>query len=55
VPSLSLSEVLNAAYKFQEWLNFYWNFYVAFTGAVIGWVFASKGWSRSQRWAVTLF
>ena len=55
MPSLGLSEVLNAAYKFQEWLNFYWNFYVAFTGAVIGWVFASKGWSRSQRWAVTLF
>ena len=55
MPTLGLPDVLNAAYKFQDWLNFYWNFYVAFTGVVIGWVFSSKGWSTSQRWTVTLF
>jgi hypothetical protein len=53
--TLGLPEVLNAAYKLNDWLNFYWNFYVVFTGVVIGWVFSSKGWSAPQRWAVTLF
>ena len=53
--TLGLPEVLTLAYKLNDWLNFYWNFYVVFTGVVIGWVFSSKGWSTPQRWAVTLF
>ena len=36
------------------WLNFYWNFYVAFTGVVIGCVFSSKGWPTSQRIVVSI-
>ena len=55
MPTLGLSDVLAAAYKLNDWLNFYWNFYVAFTGVVIGWVFGSKGWQSSQRVIVTLF
>ena len=55
MPTLGLPDVLNAAYKLNDWLNFYWNFYVAFTGVVIGWVFGSKGWSTAQRAIVTLF
>jgi hypothetical protein len=52
---LSNADVLNAAYKLRDWLNFYWNFYVAFSGIVIGWVFSSKGWSNAQRVMVSLF
>ena len=53
--ALDLPTVLNAAYKLNDWLNFYWTFYVVFTGVVIGWVFNSKGWSSAQRAVVTLF
>ena len=53
--ALSLQDILGAAYRLNDWLNFYWNFYVAFTGVVIGWVFNSKGWSTAQRVFVTLF
>lgn len=52
---LSLQDTLGAAYRLNDWLNFYWNFYVAFTGVVIGWAFNSKGWSTAQRVFVTLF
>jgi hypothetical protein len=38
-----LNTVLSAACKLNDWLNFYWNFYVAFAGVVIGWVFNSTG------------
>ena len=55
MPPLDLKDVLGAAYKLNDWLNFYWNFYVVFTGVVIGWVFNSKGWSTAQRVVVTLF
>src|SRR4029453_15934071 len=55
MPTLGLPEVLNAAYKLNDWLNFYWNFYVAFTGVVIGWVFSSKGWPTAQKAIVTAF
>ena len=53
--ALSPQDILGAAYRLNDWLNFYWNFYVAFTGVVIGWVFNSKGWSTAQRVVVTLF
>jgi hypothetical protein len=53
--TLGLKDILEAAYKLNDWLNFYWNFYVAFTGVVIGWAFSSKGWSSAQRVFVTLF
>lgn len=53
--ALSLKDILDAAYRLNDWLNFYWNFYVAFTGVVIGWAFNSKGWSTAQRVFVTLF
>ena len=52
---LDVKDVLNAAYKLNDWLNFYWNFYVVFSGVVIGWVFNSKGWADSQRIIVSLF
>ncbi len=52
---LDLKQTLDAAYKLNDWLNFYWNFYVVFTGVVIGWVFNSKGWSTSQRAVVSVF
>jgi hypothetical protein len=54
-PLNDLKEVLNALYKFNDWLNFYWNFYVAFSGVVIGWVFNSKGWLTGQRVIVSIF
>ena len=52
---LDLKQTLDAAYKLNDWLNFYWNFYIVFTGVVIGWVFNSKGWPRSQRVVVSAF
>jgi hypothetical protein len=52
---LDLKQTLDAAYKLNDWLNFYWNFYVVFTGVVIGWIFNSKGWLVPQRVVVSLF
>jgi len=53
--ALDLKDVLGIAYKLNDWLNFYWNFYVVFSGVVIGWVFNSKGWPTAQRVIVTIF
>ncbi len=36
--ALGANDVLGAAYQLNGWLNFYWNFYVVFSGVVIGWV-----------------
>ena len=52
---MTIDDVFGAAYKLNDWLNFYWNFYVVFTGVVIGWVFNSKGWSTLQRVIVSIF
>lgn len=52
---LDLKQTLDTAYKLNDWLNFYWNFYIAFTGVVIGWVFSSKGWTTAQRVVVSAF
>ena len=51
---LTTDDVLGAAYKLNDWLNFYWNFYVVFTGVVIGWVLNSKDWSDLQRMIVSV-
>ncbi len=48
-------QILNAAYKLTDWLNFFWNFYVAFTAAILGWVFSAKNpWPRAQKIVVTI-
>src|SRR5688500_17869597 len=48
-------QILNAAYKLTDWLNFFWNFYVAFTAGILGWVFSAKNrWPRAQKIVVTL-
>ena len=52
---MTLNDVLAVAYKLNDWLNFFWNFYVVFTGVVIGWVFNAKGWSTAQRIVVSVF
>jgi hypothetical protein len=51
---LTLVDLLNATYKLNDWLNFYWNFYVVFSGVVVGWTFNSKGWKTFQRVAVSI-
>ena len=48
--------MLNAAYKLNDWINFYWNFYVVFVGVVFGWIFSAKyPWQFKQQFVVTIF
>jgi hypothetical protein len=53
----TIDQMLNAAYKLNDWLNFYWNFYVVFVGVVFGWIFSAKapGWQFIQQFVVTAF
>jgi hypothetical protein len=52
----SIDQMLNAAYKLSEWLNFYWNFYVVFVGVVLGWIFSAKNpWQPNQKYVVSAF
>jgi len=51
----STAEILNAAFKLTDWLNFFWNFYVAFTAGILGWVFGAKNpWSAAQKVVVSI-
>lgn len=53
---VSIDQMLNAAYKLNDWLNFYWNFYVGFVGVVFGWIFSAKSpWQLEQQLIVTAF
>jgi len=51
---MTFDQMLAAAYKFTDWLNYYWNFYVFFLAAILGWIFAAKTqWNISRRIVVT--
>jgi hypothetical protein len=53
--STSIDQLLNAAYKLNDWLNFYWHFYVIFVGVIFGWIFNSNSsWSPTQKNLVAL-
>ena len=39
---INTNQIINAAFKLNDWLNFYWNFYVVFVCVVLGWTFSSK-------------
>ncbi|MBU0730511.1 MAG: hypothetical protein KKE17_12455 [Proteobacteria bacterium] len=44
------SDMLQAAFKINEQINFLWNFYVVFSGILLGWIFStSVDWSREKR------
>ena len=46
----NLKLMIDAGYKNVDWLNTYWNFYVVFSGAVVGWTFGARGsWSGLQK------
>lgn len=51
----TIDQILNEAYKLTDRLDFLWNFYVAFTAGILGWVFsAKKAWPRAQKVVVTI-
>jgi hypothetical protein len=55
-PPATIDQLLNAAYKLNDWLNFYWNFYVVFVGVVFGWIFSAKSpWQFTQQFVVATF
>jgi hypothetical protein len=50
----NVGDVLGAAYKLTDWLNFYWNFSVIFAAAILGWVFSAKNpWGTAQKVVIT--
>jgi hypothetical protein len=52
----SIDQMLNAAYKLNDWLNFYWNFYVVFVGVVFGWIFSAQHpWQFIQKLVISVF
>jgi len=52
----NIDQALTAAYKLNDWLNFYWNFYVVFVGVVFGWLFSSSNVLETlQKVVITLF
>jgi hypothetical protein len=52
----TIDQMLGAAYKLSDWLNFYWNFYVVFVGLVLGWIFSARNpWQTTQQIVVTAF
>lgn len=51
-----MDEILAIGFKFAEWINFYWNFYVVFVLAIAGWLFSKEiRFTTTQKIVISYF